>query len=177
VFLAGVNERMTEVAGEVCDGFVFHPFTTARYLHEVTRPALARGAAAAGRSLDDFTVAGPAFVAVGRDDAELATAVAATKAQIAFYASTPAYRPVLELHGWGDLQPRLGTLTRQGRWGELGDLIDDDVLHEFAVVGRPTEVGAAVRARFADVATRLSLYVTYPSDPAMWPEVLTALRG
>ena len=100
VFLAGVGPRMTEVAGEVCDGFFFHPFTTERYMDEITLPALRRGRASAGLDdLDGFALAGPAFTCVGRDEAELATAIAGTKQQIAFYASTPTYRPVLDLHG------------------------------------------------------------------------------
>ncbi len=128
VYLAGVGERMTEVAGEVCDGFSFHPFTTPRYLQAVTIPAMERGRAKAGLSLEGLVIAGPAFVAVGRNEAELATAVQGTKAQIAFYASTPAYRGVLDLHGWGDLQPELTRLTKEGRWSELGERIDDEMM-------------------------------------------------
>jgi probable F420-dependent oxidoreductase len=178
VYLAGVGERMTEVAGEVCDGFFFHPFTTERYLAEVTLPALLRGRAIAGHDgLDGFTVAGPAFTCVGRDEAELATAIKGTKDQIAFYASTPAYRPVLELHGWGDLQPELTRLSKEGRWSDMGDAIDDELLHEFAIVGDPDSVGAGLRQRWAAVATRITLYATYPSDAAMWPEVIDAVRS
>ena len=108
VFLAGVGKLMTEVAGEVCDGFFFHAFTTPSYLREVTIPALERGRLAAGAGpLEGFTVAGPAFTCVGRNDEELELAIRGAKEQIAFYASTPAYRGVLEHHGWGDLQPEL----------------------------------------------------------------------
>jgi len=103
VYLAGVGERMTEVAGEVCDGFFVHPFTTRRYMDEVTLPALERGRAKSDRP--DFVVNGPSFVAIGRDETELADAIRGTKEQIAFYASTPAYRGVLELHDRGELQP------------------------------------------------------------------------
>ena len=178
VYLAGVGERMTEVAGEVCDGFFFHPFTTDRYLREVTLPALARGRAKAGRhGLDGFTIAGPAFTCTGRDDEELAAAIAGTKDQIAFYASTPAYRPVLELHGWGDLQPELTRLSKEGRWSDMGAAIDDELLHAFAVVGEPRAVGEGLRRRWSDVASRLTPYATYRADPAMWPEVLTAIRS
>ena len=178
VYLAGVGERMTEVAGEVCDGFFFHPFTTDRYLREVTLPALTRGRAKAGRDgLDGFTIAGPAFTCTGRDDEELAVAIKGTKDQIAFYASTPAYRPVLELHGWGDLQPELTRLSKEGRWSDMGDVIDDELLHAFAVVGEPHTVGEGLRRRWSDVASRLTPYATYRADPAIWPEVLTAIRS
>jgi probable F420-dependent oxidoreductase len=177
VYLAGVGSLMTEVAGEVCDGFFFHPFTTERYLREVTVPALERGRAKAGHAgHDGFALAGPAFACVGRDEAELATAIKGTKDQIAFYASTPAYRPVLELHGWGELQPELTRLSKEGRWSDMGDAIDDELLHAFAVVGGPAEVGAGLRDRWGSIATRLTLYATYRSDPSVWPEVVAALR-
>jgi probable F420-dependent oxidoreductase len=177
VFLAAVGERMTEVAAEVADGVFFHPFSTARYMREVTMPALLKGRSNAGKTMDGFQIAGPAFAAVGRSDEELATAIRGTKDQIAFYASTPAYRGVLELHGWGELQPELTRMTKQGRWSEIGGLITDEMLHEFAVVGTPAEAGRALRERFAGIATRLTFYATYESDPQMWPEVLEAVRS
>jgi probable F420-dependent oxidoreductase len=177
VYLAGVGERMTEVAGEVCDGFFFHPFTTDRYLREVTVPALQRGRSTAGHTdLDGFAIAGPAFTCTGRDERELAAAIKGTKDQIAFYASTPAYRPVLDLHGWGDLQPELTRLSKEGRWSEMGDAVDDELLHAFAVVGEPVAVGRRLRKRWGDVATRVALYATYAADPAVWPAVIDALR-
>jgi probable F420-dependent oxidoreductase len=177
VYLAGVGGLMTEVAGEVSDGFFFHPFTTDRYLHEVTVPALLRGRAKTGHDdLTGFTVAGPAFTTVGRNDAELEAAITGTKQQIAFYASTPTYRPVLDLHGWGDLQPELTRLTKENRWNEMAALIDDELLHAFSVVGSPAQVGAGLRARWGPVVDRISLYATYPADPSIWPDVVDALR-
>ncbi|HMC40428.1 MAG TPA: LLM class F420-dependent oxidoreductase [Acidimicrobiales bacterium] len=178
VLLAGVGERMTEVAGEVADGFLFHAFTTAPYLADVTLPALKRGRGAAGRdALGSFDIAGPAFVATGRDEAELARAVRGTRAQIAFYASTPAYRPVLEHHGWADLQPELTKLSKEGRWEDMGDAIDDEVLHAFAVVGPPEEAGRGLRERWAGTATRITLYTPYPCDPETLRQVAGAARG
>jgi probable F420-dependent oxidoreductase len=178
VFLAGVGSLMTEVAGEVCDGFFFHPFTTDRYLREVTMPALERGRGKAAKSgLDDFTIAGPAFTCVGRNEEELARAIKGTKDQIAFYASTPAYRAVLDLHGWGDLQPELTRLSKEGRWSDMGDAIDDELLHAFAVVGAPAEVAKGLRERWGGLADRITLYATYQADPAIWPELIDALRA
>ena len=175
VYLAGVGKLMTEVAGEVCDGFFFHAFTTPSYLHEVTLPALARGRAASGNeSLDGFTVAGPAFTCVGRNDEELAAAMRGAKQQIAFYASTPAYRGVLEHHGWGDLQPELTRMSKEGKWQEMGDVISDDVLREFAAVGDVATVARELRERW-DAATRLSFYIPYPCDDAIRSELLAAL--
>ena len=127
---------MTEVAGEVCDGFLCHGFTTERYLREVTIPALERGRAKAGKTLDDFEIVGPSFVVTGTNDEEIESAATGTRQQIAFYGSTPAYRGVLELHGWGGLQAELNALSKQGKWVEMGELIDDEILDTFAVVGR-----------------------------------------
>jgi len=178
VFLAGVGERMTEVAGEVGDGFFVHPFTTRAYFDEVTRPALMRGRELAGASgLDEFTVAGPTFVATGRDETELADAVRGTKAQIAFYASTPSYRGVLELHDREELGPELTKRSKEGRWSDLADLIDDELLREFAVVGEPDALGAAVVARWGDVYDRVSLYTNYRIDHAVALQVAAAMRA
>jgi probable F420-dependent oxidoreductase len=176
IYLAGVGDLMTEVAGEVADGFFIHAFSTRRYLDEVTLPALARGRANAGKTMDGFAICGPSFVATGRDEAELAVAVTETKKQIAFYASTPAYCGVLELHGWGDLQPELSAMARAGRWDEMGELIDGEMLAAFCAVGGPEEVARDLTARLGDVATRLSFLATYESDRALWAPVLAALR-
>lgn len=183
VYLAGVGGLMTEVAGEVADGFFVHPFTTRRYLEEITLPALRRGRASGGKvdadgegDLAGFAVCGPSFVTVGRDEAELAAAAAGTRGQIAFYASTPAYRAVLELHGWGDLQPELTRLTKEGRWGEIGNLIDDDVLRAFSVVGTPEEAGKALREKVDGCYDRITLYTPYTMPPDSWAILLDALR-
>ncbi|MGB0502188.1 MAG: TIGR03617 family F420-dependent LLM class oxidoreductase, partial [Acidimicrobiales bacterium] len=137
IWLAGVGELMTRTAGEVCDGFICHGFTTEKYLREVTLPNLAEGRERAGKSMDDFMISGPFFVVSGNTEQEFDAAMAATKQQIAFYGSTPAYAKVFECHGWEDLQPRLNTLSKQGDWVGMGDLINDEVLDAFAVVGEP----------------------------------------
>ena len=145
ISLAGVGELMTEVAGEVCDGFLCHGFTTERYLREVTLPALERGAAKAGRTLADIEISGPAFVVTGTNEEEMARSAAGTKQQIAFYGSTPAYRGVLELHGWGGLQDDLNKMSKEGKWKEMGELITDEILHTFAVVAEPEKLAAGPR--------------------------------
>jgi probable F420-dependent oxidoreductase len=178
IYLAGVGTQMTEVAGEVADGFFFHPFTTPRYLTEVTVPALQRGRARSGNpSLDGFELAGLAFACAGRDEKELSVAVKGTKEQIAFYASTPAYRPVLELHGWADLQPELNKLSKEGRWTQMGDAIDDDILSAFAVIGDPVTVGRGLRDWWFPVASRITLNAPYPHDPAVLALVAEAARA
>jgi probable F420-dependent oxidoreductase len=177
IFLAGVGELMTQVAGEVADGFLCHGFTTRQYLDEVTLPNLARGRAKAGKAMDGFQLAGPMFVVTGRDGAQMAEAAKGVKGQIAFYGSTPAYRPVLELHGWGDLQEELNRLSKEGRWAEMGNLIDDDMLATFAVVAPLDEVAGALKERWGDVLDRLSFYAPYDTDHAQWDEVIADLKA
>jgi probable F420-dependent oxidoreductase len=177
VFMAGVGQAMTEVAGEVGDGFICHPFTTERYLRQVTLPALERGRAKAGLTIAGFEISGPSFVVTGADAAATARADAATREQLAFYGSTPAYRGVLELHGWGDLGDQLNQLSRAGRWQEMAALIDDDVLDTFAVRAEPEALARALRARYGDVVSRITCPVPYQDDPERWRAVLAALQA
>jgi probable F420-dependent oxidoreductase len=175
VFLAAVGELMTEVAGEVADGMLVHGFTTEQYLREKTLPALDRGFAKGERSRESFEVSYPGFVVTG-NEAEQETARQMVKAQIAFYGSTPAYRPVLDLHGWGDLQPELNGLSKRGEWLTMAGLIDDDVLDAFAVTAEPADVARRVRERFGDVIDRFSFYAPYHLDQETWTEVLAGFR-
>ncbi|MEU6149856.1 TIGR03617 family F420-dependent LLM class oxidoreductase [Actinosynnema sp. NPDC047251] len=149
VWLAGVGGLMTEVAGEVADGFLCHTFTTERYLREVTLPALAKGRETAGKTLAGLEVSAPSLVAT--DDRE----VAGARRQIAFYGSTPAYRKVLDLHGWGALHDELHRMSRRRLWDDMSAAVDDEVLHAFAVVGTPSEVTAELDRRYGDIATRV----------------------
>jgi probable F420-dependent oxidoreductase len=176
ILLAGVGALMTEVAGEVGDGFLVHGFSTERYLREVSLPALERGAAKAGKSRADLTVSYPGFIVTGPDEQSMSVAAQAVREQIAFYASTPAYRPVLELHGWGDLQPELNTLSKRGEWVKMGQLIDDDILNAFAIVCPLDRVAGEVQARFGGIVDRFSFYAPYKVDPAMWDAVVTGFR-
>ncbi len=176
ILLAGVGEVMTEVAGEVADGFLAHAFTTERYLREVSLPALERGAAKAGKTRADLTVSYPGFVVTGADEASTLAADQGVRQQIAFYASTPAYRPVLELHGWGDLQSELNTLSKRGEWVQMGELIDDDVLSAFAIVAPLDEVASEVRKRFGGLVDRFSFYAPYKVAADQWKGVLAGFR-
>jgi probable F420-dependent oxidoreductase len=166
VFVAAVGEAMTEMCGEVTDGMLAHAFTTKRYLDEVTKPALQRGLLRAGRNRREFQVACPVFVVTGDDDTELEAAAGGTRAQIAFYGSTPAYRKVLELHGWGDLHTELHELSLQGEWDAMGELIDDEILDAFAVVAPVDKLAAALRSRCDGVVDRVmpTLPKTLPTD-------------
>jgi len=175
VLLAGVGPLMTEVAGEVADGLLCHAFSTERYVREVTVPALERGRAKVGLGLDGFEISGPSFIVARSDPDELAAGVQFVRGQIAFYGSTPAYRPVLDLHGWGELQEELNGMTKRGEWDRLADAIDDEVLHTFAVIGSPGEVVAELRKRYGGLVTRIT--VVPPDDPAAAASMLEALRA
>jgi probable F420-dependent oxidoreductase len=180
VHLAAVGTGMTRLTGEIADGLLAHGFTTARYLRERTLPALEEGLAASGRSRGQVTVSLPGFVVTGRTDEQRAAAAAAVKATIAFYGSTPAYRPVLELHGWSALADELHALSvgrREGKWTVMRDLVDDEVLGTFAVVGQPEEVGPLVRERFDGLVDRFSVYAAYPAPPDLWDPLVAALHG
>lgn len=177
VFLAAVGERMTAVAGEVADGMQLHGFTTERYLREVTLPALERGWDRAGKQRSDFTISGPMFVVTGTDEEQFDRAKQSTKQQIAFYGSTPSYRPVLDLHGWGDLQDELNRLSKQGEWVKMADAVDDEILGTFAVVAEPEAVPAGLKERYGDVVDRISFYAPYKSDPERWSTVLAGIRA
>ena len=176
IFLAAVGEKMTEVAGEVADGVLAHGFTTERYLREVTVPALERGLAAGGKVRADVQISYPGMVVTGADEAGFAAAAKAVKTQLAFYGSTPAYRPVLELHGWGDLQTELNTLSKRGAWDQMADLIDDDILGTFAVVGELDGIAAEVLRRFDGLVDRFSFYAPYDMEPERWADVLAGFK-
>jgi probable F420-dependent oxidoreductase len=176
ILLAAVGELMTEVAGEVGDGFLVHGFSTEKYMREVSLPALERGAAKAGKTRADLTVSYPGFIVTGPDEQSMAAAAKGVREQIAFYGSTPAYRPVLELHGWGDLHPELNTLSKRGEWVQMGELINDDILNTFAVVAPLDQVAAEVRSRFGDIVDRFSFYAPYKVDPEMWKGVVAGFR-
>lgn len=177
IFLAGVGQLMTEVAGETCDGFLCHAFTTEQYLREVTLPSLQKGLDRSGRTLADIEISGPAFVATGTNDQEIEAAIQGIRQQIAFYGSTPAYRGVLELHGWGDLQAELNSLSKQGEWTTMGTLIDDDMLDAFAIVASPEDLGAKLHSRYGDIVDRISFYAPYRSDPDRWQAVMSSIKA
>ncbi|MEM7219351.1 MAG: TIGR03617 family F420-dependent LLM class oxidoreductase [Pseudomonadota bacterium] len=156
VFLAAVGPKMTEVAGEVADGILIHAFTTEKYLRETTLPALERGFEKAGKRREDFQITYPAFIVTGQTEEEMAEQKKLVCKQIAFYGSTPAYKPVLESIDAGDLQGELNTMSKQGRWDEMGTLIDDSLLGQFAVVAEPAALADQMLSRYGDIVDRTS---------------------
>ncbi len=163
ILLGALGPRMTAMAVEVADGLLVHPFCSERSLAELTFAAVP----------DGFPVIGQAIVGLGRTDEQVDQARTAVRGLIAFYASTPAYRPVLDVHGWGDLQVRLRDLTRAGDWAALPGAVPDEVVDTIGLVGRPDEVAAGLRRRFARCA-RVALSTPYAVDLEALAE-LTAL--
>lgn len=177
ILTAGVGPLMTEVAGEVADGFLVHPVNTRRSLQEITLPALARGAARAGRDPAEVEVVCVCIVVTGRDEDQLRASREAVREQLAFYGTTPAYAPVFELHGHGDLPPVLRSMARNGRWSEMAGLIDDDLLETVAVVGEPDQIAPAIRARLEGVSDSVSLVNNRAPDPGHFAEVVDGLHA
>ncbi|HEY9415460.1 MAG TPA: TIGR03617 family F420-dependent LLM class oxidoreductase [Pseudonocardia sp.] len=178
IVLAGVGPRMTKVAGEVADGFFVHGFTTERYMRETTLPMLAEGRKAGGHDdLSGFEISGLPFIVTGATDAEMEANAEPVRKQIAFYASTPSYWPVLEAHGWNELGPELNTLSKRGEWDEMGRRIDDDVLDAFAVVARPEDVARGILERYGDIFTRCGFYTPYSVGEGFWTPITHAVQA
>ncbi|WP_007511188.1 LLM class F420-dependent oxidoreductase [Pseudofrankia saprophytica] len=176
IFVAAVGAAMTRMCGEVADGVHTHAFTTRRYLQEATLPALLDGVTRAGRDRGDVQVCCPAFVATGRGAAEVEAAADAMRQRIAFYGSTPAYRAVLDLHGWGELQPELRALSLRGEWAAMGRLIDDEILDAFVVVAPLDTLADRVRDRFEGVVDRVMLGLPAGTPAETVESVLEAVR-
>jgi probable F420-dependent oxidoreductase len=175
VFLAAVGKQMTQVAAEVGDGLLVHGFTTERYLRETTLPEVERTLAKSGKPRTAFQLCYRAFVITGTNEQELAAAEEGTRRRIAFYASTPAYRPVLEMHGWGELQSELQRLSKRQAWADMGQLISDEILDTFAVRGDAESVARQLTNRFGDVIDRIALSTPYQFNEAI-TETVAELR-
>lgn len=176
IYLGALGPRLTRAAAEVADGLLVMPFGTTRFLHEHTMPRVRAGLAAAGRSEEEFEVVPEVIVSVtdgqNDDDDHMST-----RRLLAFYGSTPAYRPVLDAHGWGDLQPELNAMSKQGRWQEMTSLISDEILHTIAACGTPAEVAAHVRDRVDGVGDRVCLYQTRPIATDALAQIVDELAG
>lgn len=162
VWLAAVGPAMTALAGEVADGFVAHAFTTREYLEEASLPRLAAGAAAADRAAPDVIL--QPFVIAGADEASRAKQEETVRAQIAFYGSTPAYRGVLEHHGWEDAADRLHAASRRGEWAEMSAMVSDEMLDAFAVAGAPAEIRPQLERRFGGIASTVCVNASATPD-------------
>ncbi len=176
--VAGVGARMCRLAGEIADGFHVHPYHTRRYLREVALPQLEAGLARSTRTRRDFTVTASVFVAAG-SAAEVASGLEDIRRHLAFYASTPTYRPVLVLHGWSEIGERLSQCAARGQWQEMASLVTDEMLEASAVWGPPADVAARLRAEYAGLIDRLGVYeALVPGRRAeVWRSLLNGLRN
>jgi len=152
IYIAGVNTGLAKLAGELCEGFHAHPFHSVRYLKEILIPAIEEGALKERRQREDIVVSVTAFVATTPEEINFA------RAQISFYASTPSYRPVMDLHGWSDAAERLSFHAAHGEWAEMPMLITDEMLGEFCVVTDEASLASELKKRYGGIADRLTLY-------------------
>ncbi len=171
IYIAGVNEHLCRVAGELCQGFHVHPFHTAQYIREIVLPSIAQGASAAHRARADVQLSSAIFVAMNDDERE------AARQQISFYASTPTYKTVLDVHGWGEVNQKLGALAARGKWDEMPALITDDILNEVAIIAPPDEVPARIKARYAGLLDRVTFYAPFsPEEAPKWRAMVGAFK-
>jgi probable F420-dependent oxidoreductase len=177
ILVAGVGEAMLKAAGEVADGYIVHPFHSMQYLETFATPALNAGRNASGRTAESFQIVAQVLVITGNDDKELARTREAVRHQIAFYASTPAYKPVLDAEGFGDIQEELRLMTKEGRWMEMGGRITDEMLTRFAVIGTPEEAGRELRARYGNIASRIGVGTPVPLSIEASKRLITAIRA
>ncbi|MDA0791532.1 MAG: TIGR03617 family F420-dependent LLM class oxidoreductase [Proteobacteria bacterium] len=175
ITLSATGPLMTRVAAEVADGMIMHPFNSEKYIREVTLPAIEAGLAKRGRTIADFELDYAPIIATGVDEESMAKAREAARDRIAFYGSTEAYRPVLDIHGWGDLQVELNALNKRQQQQEMASLVSDEVLETIAIIGTPEEVVAAMKARFNDVIGRTGFHVPHLRDDRL-AELLQQLR-
>jgi probable F420-dependent oxidoreductase len=177
VLVGALGPKMNEMAAEVADGILVMPFNSGRHMRERTMPAIERGLATAGRTRDDIEIIVEVIVGVGRDDAEL-EAAKGVRNLLAFYGSTPAYRPVLDVEGWGDLQPELNALSKQGEWGQMSELITEDMISTIAVHGTPDQVAKEIVERYGAFADRVCAYFPwYEASDELMAEFTAALKA
>lgn len=169
IYVGALGPRLTKATAQHADGLLVMPFGNKKFLHEVTMAAVDEGLAAGGRTRADLAIVPEIIVSVGEDHD-------ATRKLLAFYGSTPAYKPVLDIHGWGDLQPELNALSKQGRWAEMGALIDDDVLHTIAACGTPAQVAAHIRDRVDGISDRICIYQPGPIEVQLLAQIVDELR-
>jgi probable F420-dependent oxidoreductase len=164
IYIAGVNEALCRLAGEACQGFHVHAFHTARYLKELIIPNIEAGAQKAGRTRADVKLTCAVFVVTGRNEEEARNNAIMAKSQIAFYASTPSYASVMEMHGWQEVAARLNAMSREGRWAEMWQEISDEMLNEIAVVAPPDELPYKLKERYEGLLDRVGYYYPYIPD-------------
>jgi probable F420-dependent oxidoreductase len=179
IWIAGVNTGLARLAGETCQGFHVHPFHSPEYIREIVQPALREGAESANRDTQQVELATSVFVITGRTGDEIREQRERMRQQLAFYASTPSYRVVLDVHGWGEVGERLSRLAATKRWAEMPALISDEMLAAYAVEGPPGEIGVLVRDRYDSLIDRVAFYLPFEPgrDESFWHAALRSIHG
>ncbi len=176
ILLGALGPKMTQVAGEVSDGLIIHPFNNMPFIQDHTLPALSQGLARSSRSRSDLTLQVNAIVITGETEEDYEIAKNSVKGLLGFYASTPAYKPPMEAIGLGDLQPILNNLVKQEKWDKLGDYIDDDFIHAFCTSGEPHQIARELVIKYGDIADRLAIYAPYQCADATWQSIVSDLH-
>lgn len=177
IWLGGLGPKMVEMAATVADGLLVMPFCTERFFTEHTLAAVDRGLATSGRTRSEFAIVCESIICCGRDEAEMAAAEEGVRMLLSFYGSTPAYRPVLEAHGWGDLQLELNAMTKANEWDRMPALIDDDMLRTLSIVGTPAQVARQLVDRFDGIAERVGFYFPYGIADDTIGEIVDTVRS
>jgi probable F420-dependent oxidoreductase len=166
IYIAGVNTGLARLAGELCEGFHVHPLHSVRYIREIILPAIEEGAKKTDRKREDVSISTTAFVATTPEEMNLA------RTQISFYASTPSYRPVMDLHGWSDTAEKLSAHAARGEWAEMPVLITDEMLNEFCLMTEESKLANELKQRYAGIADRLTLYAPFmPEEKTRWERI------
>lgn len=176
ILTAGVGPKMIEVAGEVADGLLAHPFNTAKSTREILIPALERGFAKSGRRRENFDLTCVLFIVTADTEEQFEQVKSAARGQLSFYGSTPAYKATLECHGWGDLHVELNRMSKQGRWDDMSELITDEIMETIAVVGPRESIAPQIIERVGGIADAVSIENTRHPDPAIWADVVAHLK-
>jgi probable F420-dependent oxidoreductase len=172
IYIAGVNEHLCRVAGELCQGFHVHPFHTPEYIRQIVLPNIKLGTEKVGRTREDVQLVSSIFVATNEQEREMA------RQQISFYASTPTYKAVLDVHGWGDLSEKLGALAVRGKWSEMPALVSDEMLNEVAIVAPPEQVVPRIKQKYAGLLDRVMFYVPFdPLEAPKWRAIVEAFKA
>ena len=177
IMLGALGPKMTEVAGEVADGLIVHPFNSMPFLEEHALPAVKRGLEKSNRTLNDFTLQVNAIVITGETEEAYEAAEKSVKSLLGFYASTPAYAPPMEAVGLGDLQPKMNALSKEGKWDELGNYVNDHFVDAFCTRGKPEDIAAQLKAKYGSYADRLAIYAPYAAPDAMWAKIIKELKA
>ena len=176
IMLGALGPKMTEVAGEVADGLIVHPFNSMPFLEDRALPAVRLGLEKSGRRFEDFILQVNAIIITGESEQEYQAAEDSVKGLLGFYGSTPAYKLPMDAVGLGELQPTLNALSKQGKWDELGDYITEEFLDAFCTRGKPDEIAGKLKAKYGEYADRLAIYAPYAASDEMWKGIIAQLK-